>query len=171
MRLRFKLMTPVGSTQGASVEDEWDPFHRGRARRRRRTFAWIVATVSIVGVAISYGSTRFASVRRVVAQISPAKRGFIRVEDLPRAEFVRIDDLPRAAPVAIRPLQPQELTPELIRKADDLLRRQEKPLGTQVVVETADRTYIARFEWHYTYDQNPERPQTWHKGITLYTTE
>jgi hypothetical protein len=164
-------MTPRASTQGASVDDDWDPFHRGRARRRRRTFAWIVAMVSLVGVAISYGGARFSSVRSVVSKIRPAAKGFIRVEDLPRAEFVRIDDLPRAAPVAVRPLQPQELTPELIRKADELLRWQEKPLGTQVVVETADKTYIARFEWHYTYDQSPERPQTWHKGITLYTTE
>jgi hypothetical protein len=164
-------MTPRASTLGASVEDEWDPFHRGRARRRRRAFAWIVATVAIVGVALSYGSARFASVRSAVSKIKPAAKGFIRVEDLPRAEFLRIDDLPRAAPVAVRPLQPQELTPELIRKADEMLRRQEKPLGTQVVVETADKTYIARFEWHYTYDQNPERPQTWHKGITLYATE
>jgi len=164
-------MTPVGSTQGASVEDEWDPFHRGRARRRRRAFAWIVATVSVVGVALSYGSARFASVRTAVSKLKPATAGFIRVEDLPRAGFIRTDDLPRAAPVAVRPLQPQELTPELIRKADELLRRQEKPLGTQVVVETRDKTYIARFEWHYTYDQSPDRPQTWHKGITLYTTE
>jgi hypothetical protein len=164
-------MTPLSFAQGASVEEEWDPFHRGRARRRRLAFAAIVATVAVVGVAIAFGSTHFAAVRSVVAKIQPASKGFIRVEDLPRAEFVRIDDLPRAAPVAVRPLQPQELTPELIRKADEMLRQHEKPLGTQVVVETADKTYIARFEWHYTYDQNPERPQSWHKGITLYTTE
>ncbi len=165
-------MTPRGFTQGASVEEEWDPFHGGRARRRRRAFAWIIAVVSIVGVAISYASTRFSStVKNAVSKMKPAAAGFIRVEDLPRAGYLRPDDLPRAAPVAVRPLQPQELTPELIRRADEMLRRQEKPLGTQVVLETADKTYIARFEWHYTYDQNPERPQTWHKGITLYTTE
>jgi hypothetical protein len=68
-------------------------------------------------------------------------------------------------------LQALELTPELIRKADDMLRRREQPLGTQVVVETRDKTYIARFEWHYSYDMNPERAPSWHKGITLYATE
>jgi hypothetical protein len=165
-------MTPRGYTQGASVdEEEWDPFHRGRARRRRRAFAWIVAIVSVVGVALAYGKSRLASLQTAVSRIKPKTAGFIRVEDLPRVPFVRIDELPRAAPVAVRPLQPQELTPELIHKADEMLRQHEKPLGTQVVVETADKTYIARFEWHLTYDQNPERPQTWHKGITLYTTE
>jgi hypothetical protein len=159
------------STQGASDEDEWDPFHRGRARRRRRGLAWVVAIVAVAGVAISYGKARLASLRATASNVKPAAAGFIRVEDLPRIEFVRIDELPHAAPVAVRPLQPQELTPELIRKADDMLRRQEKPLGTQVVVETANKTYIARFEWHLAYDQSPDRPQTWHKGITLYTTE
>src|SRR4051812_13547674 len=104
-------MTPRGFTQGASVDEEWDPFHRGRARRRRRAFAWIVAIVSVVGVAIAYGKARLGSMRASASKIQRAAAGFIRVEDLPRVPFVRIDELPRAAPVAVRPLQPQELTP------------------------------------------------------------
>src|SRR5690242_11459157 len=116
MRPRWSLMTPRGSTQGASGEDEWDPFHRGRARRRRRGLAWLIAIVSVVAVALSYGKARFATLRQAVSKVKPAAAGFIRVEDLPRVEFVRTDELPRAAPVAVRPLQPQELTPELIRR-------------------------------------------------------
>src|SRR5439155_13165912 len=104
-----------------------------------------VAIVSLLVMAFAYGGTKWRSARNAMqAAAKAAAPHFVRVEDLPRAGFLRPEDLPRAAPVATRPLQPLELTPELIRKADEMLRRQEQPLGTQVVVETRDKTYIAR---------------------------
>lgn len=96
---------------------------------------------------------------------------FVRVEDLPQVGYVKVDDLAPAPPVPVRPLQTRELTPDLIHRAADLIRNEEKPFGTQVIVQSGDRTYIARFEWHYHDDMSGERPQGWHKGVTLYTTE
>src|SRR4051812_45445963 len=48
-------------------------------------------------------------------------RSPVGVEDLPlvtRAGFVRVDDLEPAPPVAVRPLRGEELTPEVLRRAD-----------------------------------------------------
>jgi hypothetical protein len=95
---------------------------------------------------------------------------FVRVEDLPPA-YQKVDDLAPAPPVAVRPLRGPELTPKLVRRAEDVLHNQEAPLGTQVVVEMGDKRYIARFEWHYHDELSMERPFGWHKGVTLYTTE
>jgi len=96
---------------------------------------------------------------------------FVRAEDLPKAGYVKVDDLAPAPPVALRPLRGQELTPRLVRRAEDVLRHEEKPLGTQVVLELDDKKYIAKFEWHYDDESTPKRPFGWHKGVTLYATE
>jgi hypothetical protein len=105
------------------------------------------------------------------SEVASRAAQFVRVEDLPPVGFVRVDDLAPAPPIAVRPLQGRELTPALIRRAEDLIRKEEAPLGTQVVVESGDRRYIARFEWHYHDELSGERPQGWHKGVTLYSTE
>jgi hypothetical protein len=96
---------------------------------------------------------------------------FVRVEDLPKAGYVKVDDLAPAAPVALRPLRGPELTPRLVQRAEDVLRHEEKPLGTQVVLELDAKKYIAKFEWHYDDESTPKRPFGWHKGVTLYSTE
>jgi hypothetical protein len=130
------------------------------------------AAVALFGVVASIASC--SGSKRVEAAKQGQKESFVRVEDLPVATqpgFVRVDELASAAPVAVRPLKPKELTPELIRRADDLLRKDRGKLGTQVLVEVGDKAYIARFEWHYQYDQASDRQERWHKGITLYTTE
>jgi hypothetical protein len=98
-------------------------------------------------------------------------KGFVRVEDLPKAGYLKTDDLAPAPLVPVRPVRGQELTPQLIRKAEDVLKNQEGPLGSQVVVDLGDKTYIARFEWHYHDETSLEKPLGWHKGVTLYTTE
>ncbi len=85
--------------------------------------------------------------------------------------FVRVDELAPAPPVKVRLLRPDELTPQLIRLAENMLRNHEAPFGSEVLLETAKSTYIARFEWHYQYEANPDRAPDWHKGITLYATE
>jgi hypothetical protein len=85
--------------------------------------------------------------------------------------FLRVEDLPVAPPVAVRPLRGRELTPDLVRRARDVLRHEEAPFGTQVVVEKGDKVYIARFEWHYHDELATEGPRGWHKGVTLYATE
>jgi hypothetical protein len=85
--------------------------------------------------------------------------------------FVRVDELAPAPPVRVRLLRPDELTPQLIRLAEEVLRNREGPFGSEVVLETAKSRYIARFEWHYQYEASPDRAPDWHKGITLYATE
>jgi hypothetical protein len=94
----------------------------------------------------------------------------VRVEDLPRVEFVRVDQLPIAPPVATRRLLDEELTPELIRKASDLLR-DGRSLGSECAFEVGKKTYVARFEWHYRYHAKPDHPDYWHHGITIYATD
>jgi len=155
MRLR-------SSKQGTSVDGS----------EKRPKFAAPLAAAALFAIVASIASC--GGTKRV-GTVKPSEKGqaFVRAEDLPAAPspgFVRIDELAAAPPVAVRPLKPKELTPELIRRADSLLRNKGK-LGTQVLVEVGDKAYIARFEWHYEYDKESERQERWHKGITLYTTE
>src|SRR6185436_6519107 len=96
-----------------------------------------VALFSASGSVVSCGGTK-----RVEVVKPSEKEGFVRVEDLPPAPkpgFVRVDELAPAAPVAVRPLKPKELTRELIRRADSLLKKDESKVGTQVLVEVGDK--------------------------------
>jgi hypothetical protein len=84
---------------------------------------------------------------------------------------VSVEDLAVAAPVAGRALRQDELTPGVLRAADDVLWRYDAPLGTEVEVEVEGKTFLARFEQHYHEEGGPQRPWGWHKGLTFYTTE
>lgn len=135
----------------------------------------LVATTTGCSAIEQIATSLWSKVRSSAASREQQARGFVRVEDLPQAPpepgYVRTDDLARAPLVAVRPLKPQELTPQLIRRADDVLRNHEKPLGGQVVVDLGNKLYIARFEWHHHDDSVTEGPRGWHKGVTLYATE
>jgi hypothetical protein len=92
---------------------------------------------------------------------------FRRVEDLPLAPL-RAEDLPVAPLEAVRVLMPDELTPELVRKADEVLWSQDPPYGAQFSIEASGRAYIGRIERHFHEIGGPLRPWGPHKGVTLY---
>jgi len=176
-------MTQHSSKLGASVDGSRRSGRDEVAVRRRRHLGLLAIVLTIVAFAsvVSSASKRArsggnaragADARGTHGANAGASQHFVRVEDLPRVGFVRTGDLDPAPPlVPVRPVQGNELTPELIHRAEYVLRKEEAPLGTQVIVESGDHTYIARFEWHYHDDLVPDHIQGWHKGVTLYTTE
>jgi hypothetical protein len=110
----------------------------------------------------------------------------LRVEELPEAppakgksrrgkggpvagQPLRIEDLP-AVSDAVRPLRPDELNPELVKRADDLLWNHPAPVGVDVPFEVGGKNYIARFALHYHEFGSDKKPWGYHKGITIYST-
>ncbi|HEX3597162.1 MAG TPA: hypothetical protein VHU80_18770 [Polyangiaceae bacterium] len=84
------------------------------------------------------------------------------------APVVQVEDLP---PVVMRKLTPEELTPSLIKKAEDVLWKFDSPVGSEIVIEDSGKSVIARFEQHFHEIGGPLRPWGFHKGITLYAAE
>jgi hypothetical protein len=84
---------------------------------------------------------------------------------------LRVEDLAPAGPVAVRPLRVEELNPELLRNADEVLWKYDAPIGSEVGVVVEGKTYVARFEQHYHEEGGPLRPWGYHKGVTLYASE
>jgi hypothetical protein len=82
----------------------------------------------------------------------------------------RIEDLP-AISDAVRPLRPDEVTPELVKRADDLLWNHSAPIGTDVPFEVGGKNYVARFAIHYHEFGGTKKPWGYHKGVTLYSTQ
>jgi hypothetical protein len=65
-----------------------------------------------------------------------------------------------------------ELTPDLIAKADEILRTNPyAAFGTEFPFELSGRKYVARMEQHDNPDGDPRRPQGQHKGITVYSAD
>jgi hypothetical protein len=82
---------------------------------------------------------------------------------------LRIEDLPSVS-AAVRPLRPEELNPDLVRRADDLLWNSHAPVGTDIPFELNGRSYVARFAIHYHEFGGTKKPWGYHKGVTLYST-
>ena len=100
---------------------------------------------------------------------APTSRMAALAKQKPAPEHVvEIDELPS---VALRRLMPEELTPELIQKADDLIWNHDAPLGTEVLTEADGKPFVARYEQHYHPVGGPQHPWGAHKGITLYAAE
>jgi hypothetical protein len=85
------------------------------------------------------------------------------------ARALRIEDLP-AVSAAVRPLRPEELNPELVQRADDLLWNHPSPVGVDVPLEVNGKSYVARFAYHYHEFGGAKKPWGYHKGVTLYST-
>jgi len=83
---------------------------------------------------------------------------------------LRIEDLPSVS-AAVRPLRTDELSPELVKRADDLLWNQPSPVGVDVPLEVNGKSYVARFAYHYHEFGSAKKPWGYHKGVTLYSTE
>ena len=81
---------------------------------------------------------------------------------------VKVEDLP---PVVMRKLTPEELTPDLIRKSTDILWKFDSPVGSEIMLDSDGKSFIARFEEHFHEIGGPLKPWGPHKGITLYAAE
>ena len=82
---------------------------------------------------------------------------------------VSVDQLPE---VVMRKLTPEELTPTLIRKADEVLwKYDDAPIGSEIVLEADGKSFVARFEQHFHEIGGPKKPWGFHKGVTLYAAE
>jgi hypothetical protein len=70
------------------------------------------------------------------------------------------------------PLRPQETTPEIERRAKEILdANDDAPMGTEVSFEVDGRAYVARIEEHYHEPGGPRRPWGHHRGVTVYRAE
>jgi hypothetical protein len=62
-----------------------------------------------------------------------------------------------------------EITPELTRKAEQILRDNEgAAVGTEIPFSLNGRRYLARIEEHDNPEGEPGRPAGKHKGVTVY---
>jgi hypothetical protein len=83
---------------------------------------------------------------------------------------LRVEDLPSVS-AAVRPLRTDELSPELVKRADDLLWNHPSPVGVDIPLEVNGKSYVARFAYHYHEFGSAKKPWGYHKGVTLYSTE
>jgi hypothetical protein len=83
----------------------------------------------------------------------------------------RVEDLPLEPLKPGRKLNASELTPALIRKADEVLFTEYPPVGTVVPIELEGRLYVGRVEVHYHKEGGTKRPWGRHRGITLYAAD
>jgi len=92
-----------------------------------------------------------------------------RAKEAAPAKPLRIEDLPSVS-AAVRPLRPDELNPELVKQADDMLWNHPAPVGVDVPLEVNGKSYVARFAYHYHEFGSAKKPWGYHKGVTLYST-
>ena len=85
-------------------------------------------------------------------------------------QALRVEDLPSVS-AAVRPLRTDELNPELVKRADDLLWNHPSPVGVDIPLEVNGKSYVARFAYHYHEFGSAKKPWGYHKGVTLYSTE
>jgi hypothetical protein len=82
-----------------------------------------------------------------------------------------IEDLPPEPPRPGRKLDSDDLTPTLVRKADELLWTQYPPIGAKVPIEVDGTLYVGRIEKHFHEVGGSKRPWGYHRGMTLYFPE
>jgi hypothetical protein len=70
---------------------------------------------------------------------------------------------------ALRHLRSEETTPEIARRARQILdANPSAPFGTEVPFEVDGRSYVGRIEEHYHEPGGPRRPWGRHRGVTVY---
>ena len=120
------------------------------------------------GLAGAYFFRSHAHGRAAVRRVALAVRTAVKAQP-PAPPVVKVEDLP---PVVMRKLTPEELTPALIRKSNELLWKfDSSPVGSEIVLEAEGKSFVARFEEHFHEVGGPVRPWGFHKGITLYAAE
>jgi hypothetical protein len=65
--------------------------------------------------------------------------------------------------------QKAEVTPELTRRAEQILKENEgAAIGAEIPFSMNGRRYVARIEEHENAEGDPGRPAGKHKGVTVY---
>jgi hypothetical protein len=134
----------------------------GKSLRRTVAFALSVGTVMATSWLLKAHAPRHGGVGHLVRTAKAA----VLPDVAP--PVMKVEDLP---PVVMRKLTPEELTPSLIKKAEDVLWKFDSPVGSEIVIEDGGKSVIARFEQHFHEIGGPLRPWGFHKGITLYAAE
>jgi hypothetical protein len=68
-----------------------------------------------------------------------------------------------------RPVRGEEMTPEIARRAREILDgNNEAAYGTEVPFEIDGQSYVGRIEEHYHEPGGPRRPWGRHRGVTVY---
>lgn len=106
-----------------------------------------------------------------IASAATTASGAAAVRDLPLEFFYRVEDLPAAPLKAAHKLTPEELTPTLVTKANEILWNQYPPLGSEIPITVDGKAYIGRIERHFHEFGGPKQPWGYHNGITLYAAE
>lgn len=133
----------------------------------------IVASVGCVTILFRDRETAAtAALQRSVPMHSSSPREDSAQRQGSRAgQYYRVEDLPAEPARPLRRLNPEELTPKLIRTADEVLFSQYPPVGTELPIAVDGKTYVGRVEVHFHEVGGPRRPWGRHRGITLYSTE
>lgn len=84
---------------------------------------------------------------------------------------LRVEDLPQSTLALGRKLTEAELTPKLIRRAEELLATEYPALGSEIPLEVDGRIYFGRVELHFHEEGGPKKPWGYHRGMTLYSAE
>lgn len=131
---------------------------------RTRAAAFVLV---LSGLAAAYFFRIHTHGRAAVRRVAHAVRAAVKAPPAP--PVLKVEDLP---PVVMRKLTPEELTPALIRKSNEVLWKfDSSPVGSEILLEAEGKSFIARFEEHFHEVGGPQRPWGFHKGITLYAAE
>jgi hypothetical protein len=142
---------------------------------RRRILSPLVLTVVSVAITLTCWFTDMGAVLRSLTSYGTAfaqhsgKSHGLSGERTARDVPQRVEDLPLEPLEAVRKLDASELTPKLIRKADEVLYSEYPPIGTLVPIEVDGKLNVGRVEAHYHEVGGPKRPWGRHRGITLYS--
>jgi len=147
-----------------------------RTIARRRLVRPLVLTVASVAITLTCWFADIGGVLRSVTSNGKAlaKQAHplpLHSDKLARDVPQRVEDLPVEPLEPVRKLDASELTPKLIRKADEVLFSQYPPIGTVVPIEVDGHVYVGRVETHYHEVGGPKRPWGRHRGITLYSAD
>ncbi len=140
--------------------------HEAAMRRLRRAVVLVVSLGTLLygGCLLKMRSHQPAK----AAHLEHVAKAASMLPSLPAPPVVKVEDLP---PVVMRKLTPEELSPSLIKKAEEVLWKFDSPIGSEIVIEDGGRSVIARFEQHFHEVGGPLRPWGFHKGVTLYAAE
>jgi hypothetical protein len=68
-----------------------------------------------------------------------------------------------------RPVRGEEMTPEIARRAREILdANRDTEYGTEVPFEIDGQPYVGRIEEHYHEPGGPKKPWGRHRGVTVY---
>lgn len=139
----------------------------------------ILTAVSSGSALAESGATRPPTSVPVAPTLSPHPKGpakALRVRNMAsqRQILSSADEDTRQPAVGrrLRRLKGHEVSPAMMANAQRLVRDYHaSPIGTEIPVESAEGTYIARLEVHFHPEGGPVKPWGFHRGISLFAAE